>query len=57
MYFVYRAQPIGGRNLDGGGESFNMGLVNNCHLPYLDFVTEVKKTNQHLYRIHAGSGN
>ena len=54
MYFVYRDQPIGGRNIDGGGESFNMGLVSNCHLPYQDFVDVVRKTNERLYDIHAG---
>ncbi|MBI3921355.1 MAG: beta-galactosidase [Armatimonadetes bacterium] len=54
MYFIYRDQVLGGRDYNGGGESQQFGLVNNCDLPYERFVKHVRETNTRLFRIHAG---
>ena len=54
MYFIYRDQVLGGRDNDGGGESMQFGLVDNCNLPYKAFVDAVARTNSRLYGIHSG---
>ena len=54
MWFIYRDQVPLGRDMDGGGESHNLGLVDNTNLPYYEMIDVAKGTNRRLFRIHAG---
>jgi len=52
-YYQYANFPLLGVGSDGIGESSQWGFVDNCDMPYYDFVNSAKATNQGLYNVHA----
>ena len=38
----------------GGGENYNLGLLNICDQPYWDAIKLIRKTNRRLYDIRSG---
>ena len=38
----------------GGGENYNLGLLNICDQPYWDAIGQIRKANRRLYDIRAG---
>jgi len=38
----------------GGGENYNLGLVNICDQPYGDLIDEMRKANRRVYDIRSG---
>lgn len=53
-WFLLYDQPVTGRDLDGGGERHNFGLLNQQDQPYEEMLDEVRKTSHRLFDVHAG---
>ena len=53
-WFLLYDQPVTGRDLDGGGERHNFGLINQQDQPYEEMLDEVRKTSHQLFDVHAG---
>ena len=52
-YFSLNDQPVLGRF---DGENMQIGLVDVCNKPYLEFINEVRITNKNIYAIADGEG-
>lgn len=53
-WFLLYDQPVTGRNIGGGGECHNFGLINQQDQPYEEMLNEVRKTSRRLHAVHAG---
>lgn len=55
QWFSNTDQSVTGRWFEGfNGEAANTGLINVTDRPYVDFVTECKKTNDEIYKVVLG---
>ncbi|PAW76589.1 MAG: hypothetical protein B9S32_14520 [Verrucomicrobia bacterium Tous-C9LFEB] len=55
QWFSNIDQSVTGRWFEGfNGEAANTGLINVTDRPYVDFITECKKTNDEIYRVVLG---
>lgn len=55
QWFTNIDQSVTGRWFEGyNGEAANTGLINVTDRPYVDFVTECKKTNDEIYQVVLG---
>ena len=52
-YFIMYDQPFTKRSIPG--ESHHFGLVSQQDRPYVEMVEEVKKSNERLFGLHAGT--
>lgn len=50
-YFQWIDQPFYGRY---DGENYNIGIVNNCNLPYEELTGAMTSSNERMYKIAAG---
>ena len=53
-WFALYDQAITGRNIGGGGECHNFGIINQQDQPYEEMLAEVRKTSARLFDVHAG---
>lgn len=50
-YFILNDQGVLGRF---DGENYQIGIVDVCHQPYQEMISEIRKTNQDIYKIMSG---
>jgi len=50
-YFIWNDQPVFGRF---DGENYNIGVVDVCNTPYLEFVEAARVTHERIYSVASG---